>query len=228
MRNATVLEALVSSALARHAGTSSGCCKDADVKRLGQVLQSRQGEGGWHSRLYNAAAFTLVEVTLAMGIAAFCLIVIFGLIPIGLKSNQAAIQQTAANGILSVVAADLRATRPPTPSEITAKTPITSQQFVIPIPANPVTVSPAPILRYFSSDGQCTTDLAGSIRPDGTAYNPRMQTRYRLTIAFLPNGSTPTRTATFVNLQVTWPAAVDPATGRPEGSVQTFVALDRN
>jgi uncharacterized protein (TIGR02598 family) len=48
-------------------------------------------------------------VTLALGVCSFCLVAILGLLPIGLATNQAAIEQTAANGILSAVAADLRA-----------------------------------------------------------------------------------------------------------------------
>ena len=44
-------------------------------------------------------AFSLVEVTLALGIAAFCLLAIFGLLPVGIKSQQNAIGQTVAAGI---------------------------------------------------------------------------------------------------------------------------------
>ena len=55
-------------------------------------------------------AFSLVEVTLALGIAAFCLLAIFGLLPVGIKSHQDAIRQTAATGIATGIMADLRAT----------------------------------------------------------------------------------------------------------------------
>jgi len=54
-------------------------------------------------------AFSLVEVTLALGIAAFCLIAVLGLLPTGLKTQQASIQQTTANQIISTIFADLRA-----------------------------------------------------------------------------------------------------------------------
>ncbi len=156
------------------------------------------------------AAFSLVEVTLALGIAAFCLIAIFGLIPAGLKSNQTASRQVSANGILSMVTADLRATPSTTPPGGAA----TSQQFSIPIPANPVVASPTATTLYFSSDGQIKTTAAGS--------------RYRVTATFLPNGSN-ARAATFVNLKASWPASIDPTgTIPPAGSVQTFIALDRN
>ena len=54
-------------------------------------------------------AFSLVEVTLALGIAAFCLIAIFGLLPVGMQTNRNATSQTAATNILSSVVSDIRA-----------------------------------------------------------------------------------------------------------------------
>jgi len=57
-------------------------------------------------------AFSLVEVTLALGIAAFCLLAIFGLLPAGIKSQQNAIGQTMAAGIATGIIADLRTTSP--------------------------------------------------------------------------------------------------------------------
>ena len=56
------------------------------------------------------AAFSLVEVTLALGVAAFCLIAILGLLPAGLNTNQNSTRQTTANGILSAILTDIRAT----------------------------------------------------------------------------------------------------------------------
>ena len=56
------------------------------------------------------SAFSLVEVTLALGIAAFCLIAVFGLMPIGVQTNRNATSQTAATNIMAAVVADLRAT----------------------------------------------------------------------------------------------------------------------
>ena len=42
------------------------------------------------------AAFSLVEVTLALGIAAICLVALFGLMPVGVQTNRSATSQTAA------------------------------------------------------------------------------------------------------------------------------------
>jgi uncharacterized protein (TIGR02598 family) len=167
------------------------------------------------------AAFSLIEVALALGVAAFCLIAIFGLLPVGLNSNRMSIEQTAANGIISAVAADLRATPVTVPRGQVA----TSQQFQIPIPANPVS-SPVPKTLYFSADNQCASSLNGTNKADGTSWSPSLQTRYRLTITFLKNGGA--KSATFADLKVSWPAPVDPSARVPAGSVDMFLALDRN
>jgi uncharacterized protein (TIGR02598 family) len=55
-------------------------------------------------------AFSLVELTLAIGIAAFCLIAVFGLMPVGVQTNRNATSQTAATDIIASVIADMRAT----------------------------------------------------------------------------------------------------------------------
>jgi uncharacterized protein (TIGR02598 family) len=57
------------------------------------------------------SAFSLVELTLALGIAAFCLIAVMGLIPIAVQTNRNATSQTAANGIIASVIADMRSTQ---------------------------------------------------------------------------------------------------------------------
>src|SRR5205809_1506701 len=57
-------------------------------------------------------AFSLVEVTLALGVAAFCLIAVLGLVPVGVQTNRNATSQTTATNILSSVVSDIRATLP--------------------------------------------------------------------------------------------------------------------
>jgi Tfp pilus assembly protein PilV len=65
-----------------------------------------------------AAAFSLVEVTLALGIAAVCLISVIGIIPVGVKTTRDATSQTAATNIMAAVIADLRATPTTTNSSL--------------------------------------------------------------------------------------------------------------
>jgi hypothetical protein len=53
--------------------------------------------------------FSMVEITLALGVAAFCLIAVMGMLPAGLKTQQASVQQTTANEIMATILGDLRA-----------------------------------------------------------------------------------------------------------------------
>src|SRR5882724_4262002 len=92
--------------------------------------------------LRRVPAFSLVEVTLALGVAAFCLIAVFGLMPVGVQTNRNATSQTAATNIMAAAVADLRAT--PTFNA-------TSTQFGITFGTNAT--------RYFDSAGQFTTSL---------------------------------------------------------------------
>jgi len=143
-------------------------------------------------------AFSLVEVAVALGIAAFCLIVVFGLMPVSVQTNRSATSQTAATNIIAAVVADLRAT---------PKTNNISSQFRITFGTNP-----APM--YFDGAGQ----FAGSMAP---ASPTPFQPRYQLNVTW--GGSAGLR---YADLKVTWPAAAAPTNAA--GSVETFAAFDRN
>ena len=54
--------------------------------------------------LHSRNGFSLVEVALAMGIMTFCLVPLMALMPVGLSSNQTAIEQTAAGNIATSIA----------------------------------------------------------------------------------------------------------------------------
>ena len=150
-------------------------------------------------RIHFCAGFSLVETTLALGVAGFCVITLFGLLPVGIQTNQSAISQTAAASVLSSVVADLRAT---------PKTSLTSPQYDI-------TFGTLKLL-YVDGEGRAVTPT-----------DPNATPRYRVTIAFPPSPEG-AFAPTFVSLKVTWPALVDPATTTPAGSVETFAAFDRH
>jgi uncharacterized protein (TIGR02598 family) len=151
------------------------------------------------------SAFSLVEVTLALGVAAFCFVTVAGLLSVGLQTNQRSTSQTAATNIIAAVVTDLRST-----AKVAAlgQSPSgSSPQFQIPVSGGP------PQTIYFDGSGYKTT-LASTQFP----------AVYRLKVTI----TNPTA-ATFAQLQVTWPAVVDPAdptTGTPAGSVETFAAFD--
>jgi type II secretory pathway pseudopilin PulG len=154
------------------------------------------------------SAFSLVEVTLALGIAAFCLIAVFGLMPVGMQTNRNAKSQTRATNLMAAVLADVRAT---------PRTKATSLQLCIPL-SGTTTV-------YFDSEGRCSSDLAGlNIRPcvGGGTWNPPLETRYRVNVTFPL-----TDNLMYADVKITWPAAADPATTTPSGSVEMFAAFDR-
>ena len=51
-------------------------------------------------------AFSLVEVVLAMGIIAFALIIMVGLLPVGLKSNSDSMVESQAVNLMQALIAD--------------------------------------------------------------------------------------------------------------------------
>src|SRR5213596_2978363 len=93
------------------------------------------------------SGFSLVAVTLALGVLAFCLIAVFGLMPVGMQTNRNATSQTAATNIIGGIVADLRAT----PAAAT-----TSPQFAI-------TFGTGKTL-YFDVSGQASTSLSTDSR----------------------------------------------------------------
>ena len=137
------------------------------------------------------AAFSLVEVTLALGVAGFCLLAILGLLQTGLTSEKVTVGQTAAAGILSAVYSDLAST----PSTNT-----TSTNFSIALnTTNAQTV-------YFSEAGW-TNKVGQAAATDS---------RYRLSVFESTNAS-----PTPVRILVTWPAAADPTNASGSAEVVT-------
>jgi uncharacterized protein (TIGR02598 family) len=149
--------------------------------------------------IHVSLGFSLVEVTLALGVTAFCMITLFGMLPLGLQINQSSTSQIAAASLLSSVAADLRAT---------SKTSLTSEQYNITFGATKVL--------FFDGNGRAVTATDSTLTP-----------RYRLTITF-PAAPVGTFSSTFVSMKITWPALVDPTTTTPAGFVETFAAFDRH
>jgi uncharacterized protein (TIGR02598 family) len=150
--------------------------------------------------IISQAAFSLVEVTLALGIAAFCLIAILGLVPVGVQTNRNATSQTAATNILTSVVSDLRAS-PPGQSK-SAKYSIKRNKL-------------SATTLYFDGQGQFAPLLASL--PNA---------RYRLSVQVGADNPGGVVYPAYAYLKVSWPAAVDPfsPTIRPSGSVETVAA----
>jgi uncharacterized protein (TIGR02598 family) len=163
------------------------------------------------------SGFSLVELTLALGIAAFCFIAVIGIIPVGVQTNRNATSQTAATNIMAAVVTDLRATQ---------KTKFGSARLGITIPSDH------------------TSGAASNCQPCAQCWNNQTQTkyfddaakvvasasaRYRVTMTLVQNPSATTTTgALFYDIRTTWPAAADPCATTPSGSVEMLAAFDRN
>ena len=170
-------------------------------------------------KYHPVSGFSLVEVTLALGVAAFCLVAVFGLLPVGVSSNQASIEQTAAAGMATRISADLRASKTTTPS-----TPQNSPLYQIPTPVSGAANTSTYTL-FLAEDG-----TPANITQGGNA-NPSLNPRYRATLSFTAPAAGQ-RTATTARILLTWPALADPVASSPpskfSGSFETVIALDRN
>jgi uncharacterized protein (TIGR02598 family) len=131
-------------------------------------------------------SFSLVELTLALGVAALCLISVFGLIPVGLKANHNAISQSASASIVSAVVADMRAT---------PKAATTSIQYGVSFGTSRTL--------FFDNEGGVSTALAP-------------KSRYRLNIEFPANPTTGTATFAHLKVTWPAAAAPAAATGASE------------
>jgi uncharacterized protein (TIGR02598 family) len=153
------------------------------------------------------AAFSLVELVLALGVAAFCLLAVVGMLPTAVKVQQASVQQTAANGITSGIIADLRASyRKPGNTN--------SSQFGIELkklpPGQAAKYTPAAL--YFSLDGTQQNGAGGAV--------------FKATITYYRTAADSSATSTFANIIVSWPAAQDDLT-KAAGYIETLAVIDR-
>jgi uncharacterized protein (TIGR02598 family) len=147
------------------------------------------------------SAFSLVELTLALGVAAFCLLAVFGLVPVGVQTNRNATSQTAATNILTSVVSDLRASVP-------------NQQA-----SNKYGINRG----KGNSTMVCFDGQGGWTRLVGLSTVCPANSVYRLYV-LVDQTSPSTAYLAHAYLRVTWPAAPNPnATPpiRPSGSVET-------
>lgn len=163
-----------------------------------------------NGRSRSSSAFSLVEVTLALGVAAFALIAILGMLPVGLKSQQAGIQQTTANQIISEILADLRADVRLPPGQASKE-----QISGFGLHGHWAAVA-TPDTLYFTNAATQTGSVNSSPVPADAVF------RTKITYLFPP-----TATTSLADITVSWPAQVDPTTGVPAGSVETFIAVNR-
>jgi type II secretory pathway pseudopilin PulG len=171
--------------------------------------------------VHRTAGFSLVEVTLAIGVAAFCLITVFALIPVALKTQQASIQQTTANDIMTQILGDLRADVRLPPGQASKE-----QTSGFGLHGHWLAVS-QPDTLFFSNDVQLIGQpYSGTTDPPAPACDPPSPCatfRAKISYMFPPNAST-----TVAKVFVSWPAqAIPGGTPGPAGKVETFIAINR-
>src|SRR5437660_11503938 len=165
--------------------------------------------------LSGSAAFSLVEVTLALGVAAVSLIVVLGLLPASLKTQQSSIQQTTANQIISTIFSDLRADvrLPPGQASKVCGDDGTCEWGNLHGHWRDRAV---PDTLYFTKEARQTGTINGSPPADAVF-------RAKITYRFPP-----TETTSLADITVSWPAQVDPDQGgTPTGSATSLIAVNR-
>lgn len=153
-------------------------------------------------------AFSLVEVTLALGVAAFCLIAVLGLLPTSLKTQQASIQQTTANSIISQIFSDLRADLRLPPGLASHET---EDGFQPPLHGHWLQML-TPDTLYFTQEG----------KPVNNAQDIPV---FKATITY--SRVSPIGNTSLANITVSWPADPNQPGAVPAGSVTTLVAVNR-
>ena len=165
------------------------------------------------------AGFSLVEVTLALGVAAICLLPLMALLPVASRTQQNGTQQTTANQIISQLNAVLRADVSLPPGQANK---------VCPDPPDPNypcnwgalhghwLQQATPDTMYFTNEGLPTGNINGNPPPDAVF-------RAKITYRFPPSDTT-----SLADIAVSWPAKVDPANGGvPAGYLITTLAVNR-
>lgn len=142
-----------------------------------------------------------------MGICSFCLISIFGLLVVGMKTNTDTVEQSVAAGLARAVVADLWSGIGNTSAS--TRSPL----YKIALPSG-TTASAQPDKTLFFAE-------------DGTLKANVNQARYRVDVSFgeRPSASAPAP----MSILVTWPASANPTAGqwpsRHVGNFQVLTAL---
>jgi type II secretory pathway pseudopilin PulG len=162
-----------------------------------------------------SSAFSLAEVALALGVAAFCLVAVLGMLPVSLKTQRVSANQTKANAVMSEIIDDFRA-KMRLPPGLQSK----SQEGTAGLGLHGQWATRAtPDTLFFTNDGIQT--------PPQTAYTGTPAAPpdavFRATATYM---YPPTATTAIATITVSWPAAQSDLT-KVEGSIEMFTAVNR-
>jgi uncharacterized protein (TIGR02598 family) len=180
-------------------------------------------------RFSRQSAFSLIEVVIALGIAAFALIAILASLPIGLMLNRDSSDELHASNLLTMLAADLRNTDPRLNN---GKSLVFGLQIPYQISGTQVafngTIMPVTVASTAISSS-CTSGVDSLDNPITLADAPPA---YQVSVIYttLPSGN-PTVTPIQARLVVSWPglksAKVSDLTdlSKVKGFVETYIAF---
>jgi len=161
----------------------------------------------------SSAAFSLVEVVVALGVVVFCLLTVLGLLAVGITTTHDSTAQTSATNILNAVAADVESTPNLTasypPSSARGGIAETSAIYGITVPAKGTASTPTPRTIYIGEDSQVTSATSAL---------------YQLNV--WTTGATATQQETLVRLLISWPAMASYTNA--QGYVENVVAMNRD
>jgi hypothetical protein len=170
-------------------------------------------------RKRSIAAFSLVELSIALGVIVFCLLVIMGLLAVGTSSTHSSAVQTSATNILTAVISDLEAVPNITPSYglTTAKGTV----------AQPSRSSGSPVYGlYFPAGGAgATSTYKFYVGENGLTNSSAAASLYQVNIWMTASSTTSARQETFARVLITWPATVSYANA--QGYVEGVIAINR-
>jgi hypothetical protein len=175
-------------------------------------------------RKRSISAFSLVELTIALGVITFCLLTIIGLLAIGISSTHSSTTQTAATNLLTAVTADLEAVPNITPSY----TPISAKGSVQ-TPGGILAINGSPVYGLHLPAGVTGSMLTYTfyVGENGITNKAPAASLYQVNIWITPAGtpSNPTHQETFARVLISWPAAA--AYANAQGYVENVVAINR-
>lgn len=158
-------------------------------------------------RRIGTVAFSLVEVVVAMGIIAFALIILLGLLPVGLKSDIDSMGESQAVNLMQALIADRQATA------------FSTNSIVYNIPALTNIVTPLTNTLFIMDDAVTT---------NASPATARYRVTYIVNPASMVSASATNYTAAglpqpvLINFRVSWPAAQTNLTSQVE-TVATFL-----
>jgi len=161
----------------------------------------------------NRSAFSLVEVALALGVLAFCLFAVIGMMPVSFKTQQNSANETKANAIASLIIGDLRADiRLPPGQQSKSK----ENSAGLGLSGHWAAVA-TPDTLYFTNEGLQTPAHTVNVNA------PPADAVFRATVTYL---FPPSATTSIAKIIVSWPARQTDLT-KSGGSIEMFAAVNR-